>query len=67
MLTSLNNGYCRGGAAWHRGSILASHLAAPGLITSIHKKKFRGKIIDVAEVNQWRWLGESGQWLESVE
>ena len=26
-------------------------------------KNFIGKIIDVAEVNQRRWLEESGQWL----
>ena len=29
------------------------------------KKNSRGKIIDVAEVNQCRWLEESGQWLEN--
>ena len=23
-------------------------------------------MINVAEVNQWRWLEESGQWLENV-
>ena len=28
---------------------------------------FIGKIIDVAEVNQQRWLEESGQWLENVD
>ena len=28
---------------------------------------FREKIIDVAEVNQMRWLEESGQWLENVD
>ena len=28
---------------------------------------FRGKIIDVAEVNKWLWLEESGQWLENVD
>ena len=30
-------------------------------------KNFRGKIIDVAEVNQRRWLEESGQQLENVD
>ena len=25
------------------------------------------KIVDVAKVNQWRCLGESGQWLENVD
>ena len=28
---------------------------------------FRGKLIDVAKVDQWRWLEESGQWLENVD
>ena len=28
---------------------------------------FTGKIIDVAEVSQWRWAEESGQWLENVD
>ena len=36
---------------------LASHPAAPGSIPSVA----------VAEVNQWRWLEESGQWLENVD
>ena len=26
----------------------------------------RGKIINIVEVNQLRWLEESGQWLENV-
>ena len=30
-------------------------------------KKFGGKIIDVAEVNQQRWLDKSEQWLEIVD
>ena len=30
-------------------------------------KNFRGKIIDVAEANQQRWLEESGQWLKNVD
>ena len=30
-------------------------------------KIFKIKIIDVVEVNQWRWLDESGQWLENVD
>ena len=30
-------------------------------------KKFIGKIIDVAEANLWRWLEDSGQWLENVD
>ena len=31
------------------------------------QKKFSGKIINVAEVNQRRWLEESGLWLENVD
>ena len=31
------------------------------------QKIFRGKIIDVAVVNQSRRLEESGQWLENVD
>ena len=49
------------GAAQQRGSVLASHPTAPGLIPSIPK------IINVAKVNQWRYLEESGQWLEHVD
>ena len=57
----------RGGsiAQWLANLLLG--LAAPGLIPSIPKKNFRGKIIDVGEVNQLRWLEESGQWLENVD
>ena len=33
----------------------------------VFPKIFRGKIIDVAEVKQWHWLGESGQWFENVD
>ena len=28
---------------------------------------FRGKIIDVTEVNQWHWLEKSGHGLENVD
>ena len=53
------------GTAWHRGSKLASHPAAPG---SQHSRFFfSGKIIDVAEVDQLPWLEESGQWLKNVD
>ena len=51
----------------HRGSRLASYPAAPGSIPSVPKSFCRGKIIDVAEVNQRGWLEESGQWLENVD
>ena len=36
--------------------------AAPGLIPSALPK-----IVNVAEVNQWRCLEESGQWPENVD
>ena len=32
-----------------------------------YRKIFRGKIINVAEVNQRDWFEESGQWLENVD
>ena len=31
------------------------------------QKHYRGKIIDVAEINQHPWLEESGQWPENVD
>ena len=37
----------------------ATHPAAPGSFPSIPKFLFRGKIIDVVQVNQRRWLEES--------
>ena len=39
------------------------------LLTQQPPVRFPGfpKFIDVAEVNQWRWLQESGQWLENVD
>ena len=41
--------------------------AAPGLNPSVPEIFSEKKIIDVAEVNQQRWLEESGQCLESVK
>ena len=58
---------------WGRGqhSTMVSKLASGPSCTrfdSQHSQKnFRGKIIDVAEVNQRRWLEESGQWHENVD
>ena len=49
------------------GGCLASHLAGLGLIPSIPKILSEEKIIYVADINQWRWLEESGQWLENVD
>ena len=47
-------------------STLALHPAAPGSIPGIpsFSEEF---ILDVAEVNRWRWLQERGQWLENVD
>ena len=39
---------------------------APGLIPIIPKFLSDKKNVDVAEVNKWRCLEESGQWLENV-
>ena len=47
-------------------SILASHPAARVQFPA-SPIFFGGKIIDVAWVNQQRWLEESGQWLENVD
>ena len=58
----------RRGAALQGGSILAPHPAALGSIfPAFPPKKFRGKNMDVAEVNQQCWFEESGQWLEDVD
>ena len=40
---------------------------SPEFDSQHYQKNFRGKIIDVAEVNQQRWLEESGQRLENVD
>ena len=52
---------------WREGCIAhvqhTSQSATPGAFP----KKFWWKIINVAEVNQLRWLEESGQWLENVD
>ena len=41
--------------------------AALGLMPSIPKICSEGKIVDVAEVNQWRCSEESGQWPKNVD
>ena len=38
-----------------------------GSIPSVPQKNSEETIIDVAEVNQQRWLEESGQWLENLD
>ena len=45
----------------------SSHPVAPGLIPSVPKKISEVKFFEVAEVNQRRWLEESGQCLENVD
>ena len=47
--------------------ILASHPTAPGSIPGIPKKNSEEKNINVPEVNQQRWLEETGHWLENVD
>ena len=49
------------------GGVLHSTAVAYLLLTQHSQKKFREKIIGVAEVNQWCWLEESGQWLQNVD
>ena len=40
--------------------------AAQGFIPSVPRKNSEEKIVNVAEVNQWRCLEESRKWLENV-
>ena len=42
-------------------------ILAPGAIPSVPKKFSDEKCVNVAEVNQWRCLKESGQWFENVD
>ena len=41
--------------------------SSPGFDSQFSWNIFRDKIIKFAEVNQRRWLEESGQWLENVD
>ena len=73
LLLQLQDGLCTSQRLRMRRGSTAQWLAylllipaAPGLIPSGPKKNFRGKIVDDAEVNQWRWLEERGQWHEKV-
>ena len=47
-------------------SILASGPSCPGFDSQHSLKNFRGKNVNVAEVNQHRCLEERGQWLENI-
>ena len=52
----------------HSTEVAYLHLTQqPQVCFPAFSKNFRGKIIDVAEANQQRWLEESGQWLENVD
>ena len=48
-------------------SVIASRPSYPQFDSQHSRKFFRGKIINVAQVNQQRCLEESGQWLENVD
>ena len=48
-------------------SILASRPSCPRFDSQRSQKNFRGKIVNVAEVNQLRCLEKSEQWLENVD
>ena len=56
-----------GGSIAQLLAYLLPDLAAPGSMPSITQKISEEKIVDVAEVNQWRSSEESGQWLENVD
>ena len=78
-LKSLNGNYCRVQAnkeyslskvyvtGGKQHSTMVSIFAAPGLDSQRSPKNFIGKIVDVADVNLWRCLEKSGQWLENVD
>ena len=48
-------------------SIIASGHRCPWFISQHFQKNSDDKIVEVAEVNQVRFLEESGQWLENVD
>ena len=47
-------------------TILTSEPCCPGLISQGSQKFSDEEIVNVAEVNQWRWLEESGQRFDYV-
>ena len=55
----------RGG--WQLNTMISILASYPGFDSQHLTKKFRGKIVDIAEVNQWRCLEEREQWLEIVD
>ena len=54
-------------AKLREGCIALVSPSSPGYNSKHSPKKFSGKIINFAEVNQWCWLEDSGQWLENVD
>ena len=46
------------------GGSIAQWLAS--MFDSRRSRKFF-RVINIAEVNQWRWLVESGHWLENID
>ena len=50
-----------------KGLVSLQDLAAPGLLPSIPQIYPEEKVVEVAEVNQWRCFEDSEQWLDKVE
>ena len=48
-------------------SLLAFGSSCPTLDSQCSTKKSEGKVVNGAEVNQWRSLEKSGCWLENVD
>ena len=48
-------------------SVIASGPSYPGFHSQRSQKNFRGRVVDVAEVNQPSCLEESGQWLGIID
>ena len=50
------------------GSILATGASGPGFDSHYSLKKIADEnIVEAAEVNQWCWFKESGQWHKNVD
>ena len=48
-------------------SILTYGHSCPRFDPRHSQKLFEGKMINVSQSHQWRWLEASGQWLENVD
>ena len=55
------------GAAKHNGLHTCFWTQLPCVWLPAFQKLFQKQIIDVAEVNQRRWLEENGRWLKIVD